>query len=241
MLTCSKTDSGSYRSETAYSEYSPNSDAKRFITNRNNSSPVVEHIKAKSECSIFQNVLSNGDIQILGTTGSLYRTKMALIALCRHNEIVFSSNNTKVDIVEKLRSAGKRLLHLPTSSSEVAIKNISHNPLGLADFAVSFQGSNSEVGHDECDDYSHLTVLVVDDSEMNRKLLQRMLKLFNVHTDVAENGLLAVEMVASRGRNHYDIIFMDYTMPIMVTKTIFCVHIVMMSVCHTRMGLRLRR
>ncbi len=56
-----------------------------------------------------------------------------------------------------------------------------------------------------------MKVLLVEDVEMNALLMEAMLdKLFNVHIDVARDGLEAVEKVAG---NSYDIIFMDIQMP----------------------------
>lgn len=57
-----------------------------------------------------------------------------------------------------------------------------------------------------------LSILVVDDGETNRKLIRLVLDRAGASTEMAENGLEAVEL----GRNqHFDLILMDMQMPLM--------------------------
>mmetsp|Transcript_10480 Transcript_10480/g.30652 ORF Transcript_10480/g.30652 Transcript_10480/m.30652 type:complete len:929 (+) Transcript_10480:192-2978(+) len=63
-----------------------------------------------------------------------------------------------------------------------------------------------------------LRVLIVDDARSNRKLLMRLLTKRDNVCDEAENGEEAVEMVkaaAKRGEAPYDVILLDYEMPVM--------------------------
>jgi len=57
-----------------------------------------------------------------------------------------------------------------------------------------------------------LTILLVEDSAINQKIMLLMLKRFGYRADVAVNGADAVEMVEN---NAYEIVFMDWHMPIM--------------------------
>lgn len=59
--------------------------------------------------------------------------------------------------------------------------------------------------------YSNLSVLVVDDNEVNQKVTSAMLQHFNVTPDLADNGEVAIECAA---KNKYDLILMDCQMPI---------------------------
>ena len=56
-------------------------------------------------------------------------------------------------------------------------------------------------------------VLVVDDNEVNRAVAAAMLKRCQVSTDMAEDGICAVEAVSEVGENGYDVVFMDVQMP----------------------------
>lgn len=57
-----------------------------------------------------------------------------------------------------------------------------------------------------------LSVLLVEDNDINRLYAKSILKNWNCHADVAENGLVAIEKV----KNHsYDIVLMDVQMPVM--------------------------
>ena len=53
-------------------------------------------------------------------------------------------------------------------------------------------------------------VLVVDDNELNVRMLLEMLRLMDVQADTAPDGEEAVERVVAR---HYDLVFMDWRMP----------------------------
>ena len=55
-------------------------------------------------------------------------------------------------------------------------------------------------------------VLIVDDNQTNRIILQEMLQLKEINSDIALNGLDALEKIQS---NNYDVIIMDYHMPSM--------------------------
>ena len=60
-------------------------------------------------------------------------------------------------------------------------------------------------------------VLVVDDSPLNRKMLSKLLKSKGYHIEEAADGQIAVDKVkqeADAGR-HYDVILMDFVMPVM--------------------------
>lgn len=54
------------------------------------------------------------------------------------------------------------------------------------------------------------TVLVVEDYPLNAEVIKEMLELMGCSVDVAENGLVALEMVKD---NDYHVIFMDVQMP----------------------------
>ena len=57
-----------------------------------------------------------------------------------------------------------------------------------------------------------MKVLVVEDNLMNQKYILTLLRKWNIQYDIADNGLVAVEKFKL---NHYDMIFMDLSMPVM--------------------------
>ncbi len=61
-------------------------------------------------------------------------------------------------------------------------------------------------------DYSHKKILVVEDNKVNQKVLLGILAKFKVTPTIANNGKIALEMLAD---NTYDLIFMDCQMPVM--------------------------
>lgn len=61
--------------------------------------------------------------------------------------------------------------------------------------------------------YEFKKILIVDDNSNNRQILKEMLAIKNISCDEAENGLEAVNKVTEN--NLYDVILMDYHMPVM--------------------------
>jgi CheY-like chemotaxis protein len=55
-----------------------------------------------------------------------------------------------------------------------------------------------------------LSILLVDDIEVNRVVTSRMLRKLGYQADIAENGIEALEAL---DKKYYDIIFMDIQMP----------------------------
>ncbi|MBX2963198.1 MAG: response regulator [Cyclobacteriaceae bacterium] len=57
-----------------------------------------------------------------------------------------------------------------------------------------------------------INILLVEDNDINRLYAKSILRGWNCHTDVAENGLVAIEKLKS---NSYDVVLMDIQMPVM--------------------------
>jgi signal transduction histidine kinase len=71
--------------------------------------------------------------------------------------------------------------------------------------------------YDETNEYQKDVVfdaraLLVEDNKVNQKVAQGALRIFGLDIDIAENGLVAVEMLR---QSDYDIVFMDCQMPLM--------------------------
>ncbi|MCI9073124.1 MAG: response regulator [Lachnospiraceae bacterium] len=64
-------------------------------------------------------------------------------------------------------------------------------------------------------DYSGKRVLLVEDNELNREIAQEILGMTGLQIETAENGRIALDMVADSGDGYYDLVFMDIQMPVM--------------------------
>ena len=70
----------------------------------------------------------------------------------------------------------------------------------------------SAASHPDNGGIPSLTILVVDDDELNRRLMGVLLTREGHHVEVASNGLEAFEAIKAK---KYDIVFMDLQMPVM--------------------------
>ncbi|MCD0460095.1 PAS domain S-box protein [Roseiconus lacunae] len=61
-------------------------------------------------------------------------------------------------------------------------------------------------------DFDGISVLVVDDGDTNRKLIRLLLERHGAKVRLAENGQVALDMVA---RNSFDVVLMDMQMPVL--------------------------
>ena len=73
-------------------------------------------------------------------------------------------------------------------------------------------------------DFTGKRVLLVEDHALNIEVAKKLLISRNLDVDVAENGVLAVDIIEKATQNYYDAILMDIRMPVMdgitATKTI---------------------
>jgi len=58
-------------------------------------------------------------------------------------------------------------------------------------------------------------VLLVEDIEINRLILQKLLEKADILVETAENGAEAVKLMRDNPPGHYDLVFMDLQMPVM--------------------------
>jgi len=82
-------------------------------------------------------------------------------------------------------------------------------------FRLSFQKTNAEaeledIISDVDTEIKNISVLVVEDMALNQLLMKTLLDDFGFERDVAENGKIAIEKLATKS---YDIILMDLQMP----------------------------
>lgn len=64
-------------------------------------------------------------------------------------------------------------------------------------------------------DFSGSRVLIVEDNEINLKMMLKLLENSGMVIDYAENGLTALEKIMQKGPKSFDIVLMDINMPIM--------------------------
>lgn len=58
-----------------------------------------------------------------------------------------------------------------------------------------------------------IKLLIVEDNLMNQRVLMKVIQRCGYEADIAQNGLEAISLLH---QNHYDIVFMDVQMPVMV-------------------------
>ena len=99
------------------------------------------------------------------------------------------------------------------SSFTVRIPQLVLNIEPMGDFFMRFKSMNRKKG-DSSDIFlaPEARVLIVDDVELNLKVLRGFLRRFKVQVDVAVSGAQCLKLAQSK---HYDLIFLDHLMPVM--------------------------
>ncbi len=64
-------------------------------------------------------------------------------------------------------------------------------------------------------DFSGKRALLVEDQLLNAEIAKKLLNSKNMNVELAENGLIALEMFAQMPPDYYDVILMDIRMPVM--------------------------
>ena len=75
------------------------------------------------------------------------------------------------------------------------------------------EGSAPQLGHMTC--FAGRRLLLVEDNALNQEIAMEILGEYGFIIDVAENGKVAVEKVASAPAGTYELVLMDIQMPIM--------------------------
>jgi len=79
-------------------------------------------------------------------------------------------------------------------------------------FTITFNKNNSERNYDNnVDSTLNINILVVDDNQINRLLINKILAKWGAKADFAENGIQAIEKIESSQK--YDVVLMDIHMP----------------------------
>ncbi len=74
---------------------------------------------------------------------------------------------------------------------------------------------NADGEKEKAIDLSSKRLLIAEDDELNREIIETLLGKENISADLAENGQQAVEMFENSEEGYYDAILMDIRMPVM--------------------------
>ncbi len=103
-------------------------------------------------------------------------------------------------------------------ASEIGIMQFMQKPFFLNSFKAAIQrlmGGQKEKEISEDNIVNGMHILVVDDIEVNRMILLKILGALGASCDTAENGREAVEKFESTAPGTYDLLLMDVQMPVM--------------------------
>lgn len=164
------------------------------------------------------------DLKVLDETSSNIRIRFAVsdtgigIATDKLGTIFESFKQAEADTTRKYGGTGlglaisKRLVELYDSRINV------DSVLGQGStfwFIITFNKSkhNTNTTNDKMEAGLRLKILVVDDNQINRILVNKVLQKWGVQADFAENGQEAVDKIV--GNMNYDVVLMDVHMPVM--------------------------
>ena len=68
---------------------------------------------------------------------------------------------------------------------------------------------------DDHSDVAGMRVLVAEDNDINWEIIEVLLDMYGIEATRAENGQIAVDLLASSQQEAYDLVLMDVQMPVM--------------------------
>ncbi|MCP4716792.1 MAG: response regulator, partial [Deltaproteobacteria bacterium] len=122
--------------------------------------------------------------------------------------MMLSSDHRQGD-VQRCRQSGVAA-HMLKPVKKSSLKAALMKVLGAMDVDQKIFGSHNEPG--STDAVTPVSVLLVEDNEDNRQLINFYLSKTDHRVDIAENGKIAVDKVKA---NSYDLILMDIQMPVL--------------------------
>jgi len=112
------------------------------------------------------------------------------------------------DIVDEARAAGANgFLSKPMFTSVLTKK--------LREIMNLDTTENPEESEDIARGLRHLNLLVAEDNDMNWEIIWDLLDMYDINSERAENGEVAVQMIQNAPAGTYDAILMDVQMPVM--------------------------
>jgi len=161
------------------------------------------------------------DLTVIEQTDKKARIRFAItdtgigIANDKLNTIFESFKQAELDTTRKYGGTGlglaisKRLIELHDSRINVdSIQDVGSNFW----FTITFNKVNQTKSYNNTVDSTlNISVLVVDDNQINRLLINKILTKWGAKTDFAENGLQAISKIESDQK--YDVVLMDIHMP----------------------------
>ena len=126
----------------------------------------------------------------------------------RNIAILLASSYSWNELESEAREAGITLLTTkPLFRSD--LQHLLLEALGEDDTSADAEGT-SLAAH-----FAGKRVLLVDDNELNREIASAILEEYNFLVETAENGKIALEMVADSEAEYYQVVLMDVQMPVM--------------------------
>ena len=88
-------------------------------------------------------------------------------------------------------------------------------PLTEAEPAPAKEETKTTESAEPSMDFTGIRLLLVDDLDVNREMVKMILGGYGFEIETAENGKIALDMVASSAPGYYRLILMDVQMPVM--------------------------
>lgn len=169
---------------------------------------LAEVEQADAEANPFELILM--DWKMGGMDGFAACEKIKELKLLRMPKIIMVTSYGRQEILQQAENAGLDGFLIKPANRSLLQDTVMHafgmGGVGLRTSGVEESDSGRLKG------IRGARVLLVEDNEINQQVAQEILEQFSLTVDTAENGEIAVEMVA---KQEYDIVLMDIQMPVM--------------------------
>ncbi len=151
----------------------------------------------------------------------MLKDKYNVKTVCMYNILNGISNNLNTDMFSKcimkpLNQEHVFLLIKNLYSKEIQkdIRDNDSNKKYIRDFITNIEEKHN-IDIDALSTFAGSRVLIVEDNEINQKMISTILDKAGIYSDIASNGEEAIDKIRENGANYYDLVLMDINMPIM--------------------------
>lgn len=177
-----------------------------------NDTPVCLLLDRGYQESLIKNQLQDWSVPLVSRHLLKYEHEVTVITNERHVEELLELGIPSQNVIIICNKSHSKNKHGQRITSPITPAKL-RNAITVNSTTHALRRKNLEEPEVALPDFSQLKVLAVDDNSVNRMIIKKMLKKYQIEADIAVGGVEAIELI-SKHKERYDLILMDIEMPV---------------------------